>query len=127
MWYDRFSGIPPRHSPLETIFTLIMLERQRSRLLETRAMVQSIVGMHESKKTQDPAIAAFQEYCDNMFPFIDKAKNGAKDEIHQILAKFVSQRAKINLTPIYKAKAEHAKQMVSAQQFKLRPKPPGTI
>jgi hypothetical protein len=127
MWYDKFTGIPPRGSPLETIFVMVRLERQQSQLLETRALIQSIVGLHESRKTQDPAIEAFQEYCSKMFPFLDRALNVEKDEAHRRLMEFTKHPAKIALHPIYKQQAEHAKKMATLKRFKLQPKAPGTI
>jgi len=127
MWYDKFVGIPPRGSLLETIFVLVRLERQQAQLMETRAMLQAIVGLHESRSTQDPAIEAFQEYCSKMFPFLDRAMNAEREEAHQRLMEFVKHPARIALHPIYKQQAEHAKKMASLKRFKLRPKTPGTI
>lgn len=127
MWYDRFVGIPPRGSPLETIFVLIRLERQQAQLMETRALIQSIVGLHESKKTQDPAIEAFQEYCNKMFPFLDRAMNSEKEEQMRRLQEFVKYPAKIGLSSVYKQQADHAKKMATLKRFKLSPKAPGTI
>jgi hypothetical protein len=126
MWYDKFDGLPPRGSPLETIFVMVRLERQQAQLLETRAMIQSVVGLHESKKTQDPAIAAFQEYCNKMFPFLDRALNTEKEEAVARLNDFVKAPAKIALHPIYKQQAEHAKKMATLKRFRLQPKMPGT-
>lgn len=127
MWYDKFAGIPLRGSPLETIFVLVRLERQQAQLLETRAMIQAIVGLHDSRSTQDPAIEAFQEYCKRMFPFLDRAMDAEKNEAHERLKEFVKHPAKIALHPIYKQQAEHAKKMASLKRFKLQPKPPGTV
>lgn len=127
MWYDKFDGLPPRGSPLETIFVMVRLERQQAQLLETRALIQSVVGLHESKKTQDPAIEAFQEYCNKMFPFLDRALNTEKEEAHRRLMDFVKAPAKIALHPIYKQQAEHAKHMATLKRFKLQPKSPGTV
>jgi hypothetical protein len=127
MWYDKFVGIPPKGSPLETIFVLVRLERSQSQLLETRALIQSIVGLHESRKTQDPAIEAFNEYCAKMFPFLDRAMNTEKEEAHRRLMEFVKAPAKIALHPVYKQQAEHAKKMATLKRFKLSPKAPGTI
>lgn len=127
MWYDKFPSIPPRGSPLETIFVLVRLERSQAQLMETRALVQSIVGLHETRKTQDPAINAFQEFCDKMFPFLDRAMNSEKEQAHQRLMNFVAHPAKIALHPIYKQQAEHAKQMANLKRHKLTPRSPGTV
>lgn len=127
MWYDKFTGIPPRGSPLETVFVLVRLERQQAQLLETRALIQSVVGLHTEKKTQDPAIEAFKEYSSKMFPFLDRAMNTEKDEAMKRLEQFVKHPAKIALHPIYKQQAEHAKKMATLKRFKLQAKNPGTV
>lgn len=126
MWYDKYPGLPPRGSPLETLLVLVGLHRRQAELMSTRALVQSIVGMHESTKTQDPAIEAFKEYCDKMFPFLDRAVNTEKDAAHKRLEEFVKYPAKIALGPVYKQQAEHAKKMSTLRRFKIQPKMPGT-
>lgn len=127
MWYDKFHGLPPRGSPLETIFLMVMVQRRSAQLLETRALVQSIVGLHESKKTQDPAIEAFEQYCAKMFPVLTRALDSDKEKARTRLSEFVKYRAKIAMHPIYKQQAEHAKKMATLKRFKLQPKAPGTI
>jgi len=126
MWYDKFTGLPPRGSPLETIFVLVRLERQHAQLTETRALVQSIVGLYRDTKA-DPAIEAFQEYCSKMFPFLDSAMNTEKDEIKKRLEEFTRRPARISLIPHYKHLADHAKKMATLKRFKLVAKKPGTI
>jgi hypothetical protein len=127
MWYDKFVGLPPRGSLLESIMVLVRVERQRAQMMETRAIVQSIVGLHESKKTQDPAVQAFQEYCAKMEPQLDGIVKGEKQAAIDALKEFVKRPAKIDLHPIYKQRAEHAKRMATVKRFRLKPKSPGTI
>jgi len=126
LWYDKFNGLPPRNSLLETIFLMVMVQRRQAQLLETRALVQSIVGLHESKKTQDPAIEAFEAYCSKMFPVLSRAMDSDKEKARTNLADFVKKRAKISMHQIYKQQAEHAKKMATLKRFKLQPKMPGT-
>jgi hypothetical protein len=125
MWYDKFAGLPPRGSPLETVFLLVYLQRQEAQLLATRALVQSTLP--EGKEASDPAIAAYQKYCDAMFPFMERAANRGKDDERKLLAEFVKHRARILLHPIYKAQAENAKRVAVLKRFRLQPKIPGTI
>lgn len=125
MWYDKFRGLPPRGSPLETVFLLVYLQRQEAQLLSTRALVQSTLP--EGKEASDPAIAAYQKYCDAMFPFMERAANADKDAERKKLLEFIKHRAKISLHPIYKAQAENAKRMATLKRFRLQPKIPGTV
>lgn len=127
MWYDKYPGLPRRGSPLETLFVLVRLQRTQAEILSTRALVQSIVGLHEEKATQDPAIAAYQEFCDKMLPFLDRAVDNESEEARKRLADFVKSPARINLNPVYKQQAEHAKKMATLKRFKLQPKLPGTV
>lgn len=125
MWYDKFAGVPPRGSLLETIFVLVYLHRQNASMLSTRAVVQSLVGLHENRATQDPAVQAFEDYCNKMFPFLDKAMDTEKEASIKRLVEFTKHPAKIALSPVYKQQAEHAKRMATLRRFKLRPKMPG--
>jgi hypothetical protein len=120
MWYDKFDGMPPRGSPLESLFILVYLQRQEAHLLATRAIVQSTIPEGSAAK---PAIEAFQKYCDTMFPFIKKAET--EDEHHQRLAEFIKHRAKIDLRPIYKAQADSAKQTSIHKMMRIKPSIPG--
>lgn len=123
MWYDRYVGVPPRGSPLESLFTLVYLQRQEAQLLSTKALVQ--VSMPDSKSAQDPAIEAFQKYCDNMFPFLERASNLDKEEERKALLDFVKKPARISLKPIWKAQAEQARKVATYKRFSVRPEVPG--
>ncbi len=123
MWYDKFPGRPPRGSLMESLFTLIYLGRQEAELLATRALVQ--VSMPEMREAQDPAIEAFQKYCDRMFPFLERATNQDKEEARKRLMEFVKRPARIKLKPIWKMQAQHAKRMATLKKFALKPTMPG--
>ncbi len=130
MWYDKFVGIPPRGSLLEMVFVLVHIERHQTSLLQTRATVQSIIGLHEKRETQDPAIKAFAAYAEKMFPFLEKAGKVEEDEQYKRLRDFTKHAARIDLRPVYQAKADAAKQAAQAsnrRNFRLRPKLPGTV
>ncbi len=123
MWYDKFQGLPPRGSLLESLFTLVYLQRKEAELLSTRALVQ--VAMPDEREAQDPAIEAFQKYCDQMFPFLERATNKDKEEARKRLAEFVKKPAKIKLKPIWKMQAQHAKRMATLKRFAINPTVPG--
>lgn len=130
MWYDKFVGIPPRGSLLETVFILVRLDRHQTQLLETRATIQALIGLHENRSTQDPAIKAFQAYAETMFPFLEKAGKTEESEQHERLNKFVQHKARIDLAPVYKAKQEAARAAAlnsNRRHFRIKPKIPGTI
>jgi len=120
MWYDKYPGLPPRGSPLESLFLLVFLQRTESELLSTRALVQTSMPEGSAAK---PAIEAYQKYVDKMFPFIESASK--ESEIHERLREFVKYKAKIDLRPIMAAQAETARNNAVLRHNKLRPKIPG--
>lgn len=123
MWYDRFVGLPPRGSPLESLFLLVFLQRQEAQLLATRAIVQSTL-LTEGK--QDPALEAFKAYSEAMVPFLEKAQLGQQKTEHELLNEFVKSPMKIDLKPIYQSQVDQAKRLASLRQKRLKPRVPGT-
>jgi hypothetical protein len=123
MWYDRFQGLPPRGSLLESIFLLVFLSRQEAHLLATRAIVQSTLPEGSAAK---PAIEAYQKYCDRMFPHIERAGDMDKEQQRERLAAFVKKKATISLAPVLKAQADQQKKIAAFKQFRLKPRYPGT-
>jgi len=123
MWYDKFPGLPPRGSLLESLFTLVYLGRQEAELLSTRAVVQ--VSMPDSKEAQDPAIEAFQKYCDRMFPFLERAGDQEKEDARKRLLSFVKHPVKIQLKPVLKAAAARARKLATFKRFAVKPTSPG--
>ena len=120
MWYDKYDGLPPRGSPLESLFLLVFLQRQEAVLLSTRALVQSTLPEGKAGK---PAIEAFQKYADHMFPFISSASK--ETDMHERLREFVKHPVKIDLRPIRAASAESARQSAVLKHSRLRPQVPG--
>jgi hypothetical protein len=120
MWYDKYQGLPPRGSPLESLFILVYLQRQEAHLLATRAIVQSTIPEGSAAK---PAIEAFQKYCDTMFPFIASASK--ESEQHARLREFVKHPAKIDLRPVYQAQADTARRNSILRTTRLKPSIPG--
>lgn len=120
MWYDKYTGLPPRGTPLESLFLLVYLQRQESNLLATRALVQSTLPEGKAAK---PAIEAFQKYVDRMFPFIESASKETAD--HERLREFVKHPVKIDLKPVFAAQAESARKSAVFKHSRLRPQVPG--
>lgn len=120
MWYDKYDGLPPRGSPLESLFLLVYLQRQEADLLATRALVQSTLPEGQAAK---PAIEAFQKFVDRMFPFIESASKESAD--HERLRDFVKQPVRIDLRPVYAAQAESAKRNAALRHSRLKPSIPG--
>lgn len=120
MWYDKYNGLPPRGSPLESLFLFVFLQRQEAQLLATRAIVQSTIPEGAAAK---PAIAAFQKYCDTMFPAIKSA--AAETDMHARLREFIKHPAKIDLRPHYKNLAESARKTAVYRSMRLKPAIPG--
>ncbi len=117
MWYDKYPGVPDRGSPLEAAFVYISVQRQWSTLLATRALVQSTLP--EGKEASDPAMKAFQAYCDAMMPQLAD-KKPVKSEAHERLAQFVKSAVSIDLRPIWAATMAAANQKVRAQRRSVR-------
>lgn len=120
MWYDKYPGLPPRGSPLESLFLLVFLQRTERDLLSTRALVQTSMPEGTAAK---PAIEAYQKYVDKMFPFIESASK--ESEAHTLLREFVKYKAKIDLRPIMEAQAETARNNAVLRHSKLKPRIPG--
>lgn len=126
VWYDKFQGMPPRGSLLETLFVLVKLSRVQAEMRGTKALVQGILGLSSAGDKLDPAIQAFEEYYDQMLPFLERVSETEDDKDRKRLAEFVKHPVRINLNPIYQQQAQHARRMAALDRFKIRPKVPGT-
>jgi len=120
MWYDKYPGLPPRSSPLESLFLLVFLQRTESELLSTRALVQTSMPEGSAAK---PAIEAYQKYVDTMFPFIESASK--ESEVHALLREFVKHPVKIDLRPIREAQAQTARNNAVLRHNRLKAHVPG--
>lgn len=123
VWFDKYPTVPRRGSPLETVFVLVHLQRTQQQLLATRALVQSTLP---AGKAADPAIQAFEMYCDTMMPFLEKAANIEEDEARKFLKEFVKHPIRIDKRDIYKKQIEMLKRAPKGpptmKPFKLTPK-----
>ena len=116
MMYDKFPGLPPKGSPLGSLFFLVLLERKQNELLSTRAMVQAMLVSADDK---DPAIEAYHAYFDQTFPFLERAKNKEHEEGRAALLEFAKHPARLDMRPIWKAQVDIAKAKArSSEQYK---------
>lgn len=122
VWYDQYRGIPRHGSPLESLFMLVLLQRQFAQLLSTRALVQATLP--DEKEAADPAIAAFQKYHDTMFPFLDRIGDPDKEEQRKRLEEFVRRPARIDLKPIWRRTVETAKRIKNLKRMRVKQRKP---
>ncbi len=118
IWYDQNRGIPQHGSPLESLFLLVLIQRQQAQLLSTRALVQT--SMPDEKAAADPAIEAYQKYHDAMFPFLDRIGDPDTEAQRKRLEKFVKHNARIDLKPYWRRQAKAAKRVKNLRRMKLK-------
>ncbi len=118
MWYDKYQGLPPRNSPLETLFCLIYLQRQEQQLHATRALIQSTLP--EGQEQAKPAVEAFRKYYDLMMPFIETAKDVQKNSAREQLFAFAKHPMKIDLLHVYADKSRTATAKATRKAMKLK-------
>ncbi len=117
MWFEKASGPPPQGSLLESLFTMVLVERKRAELLATRALVQASIP---AGKDADPAIDAYQKYVDAMFPFLEKATDTDADDQKKNLAEFVKRNAKINLTEYFQRQVASSKNIAAMKTMRRK-------
>lgn len=117
MWYDKYPGIPPRGSPLEAVFTRIYVQRQQVELMGTRAMVLS--SLADNTAATRKAVEGFQEFCDSIFPFFEKAAELDKERDIKRLMEHVAKPMRIDIGSI-KAERAAAARAKAHNKFKLR-------
>jgi len=118
--YDKYQGLPPRNSPLESVFLLVYIRRQEADLLATRALVRSILNLSESKELEEEAIKAFEDYCERMFPFWKRAEDLEVDEQRKALMELVKKPLKIKLPELYRAQAAMLRKKTKGSQQRAR-------
>lgn len=127
MWYDKYPGLPPAGSPLESIFVLVFLRRKESELLATRAMVTATV---RAGREGDPAVKAFKAFCEAMFPYLEQAANTELDNAKKALNEMVKKPLQIKMSHIYDMQAQSVassnRTARSMARFRVKPKLPGT-
>lgn len=122
--YERYQGLPPSGSPLETVFLIVQREKQRADVLAVKAQAQSLIlilqQLGASAAVSKPAVAAFDAYVEQVLP-IEKPTDGISDE-HKKLREFVKAPAKINTQHIAEQRLAVAKQKVAQNTRRLRPR-----
>jgi hypothetical protein len=109
MWYDKYPGVPPRGSPLETLFLLVHLGRKEAELLATRSLVRGqFASLAKSPEAAKSAYEAYQSYADAMFPFLEQAANTTTSD-HTRLMEHIKYPMQINTQAIRRERAEEAK------------------
>jgi hypothetical protein len=107
VWYDKYPGVPPRGSPLETLFVWVHIQRKEAELLATRSLVRGQFAMlAKSPESAKAAYEAYQTYTDAMFPFLEQAANTTTDD-HTRLMEHVKYPMQIDIRAI---RQEHAKE-----------------
>jgi hypothetical protein len=121
MWFDKYPGVPPRGSPLETVFLLVHLGRKEAEMLSTRALVRGqFAAMARSESSAKTAYEAYVAYEEAMFPFIEQATNTFNQD-HQRLMEHVAHPMQIDVASIMKERA-HADRLKGLRKFQARAK-----
>lgn len=78
--------MPPRGSPLETLFVFVAIQRKEAELLATRSLVRGQFALlAKSPDAAKAALEAYQNYADTMFPFLERAANTSVDDHQRLL------------------------------------------
>lgn len=93
---------------MESVFTHVFIDRKKSELMATRAMVQAVLP---DGKKGDPVVEAYQKYVEYLMPFLEKTEATDLDKQKAALAEFVKHNAKINLADYFKQQVETAKRL----------------
>jgi len=121
--YDRYQGLPPPGSHLETIFLLVYRERQKSEVLAVKAQVQSLIllvqQMAGNSSAAKPAITAYEAYTDHMMP-VEKQDNELSEETKR-LKEFVRYKGRINTSHILEQRIAQGAQKAERKARRLRP------
>lgn len=124
MWYDKYPGVPPRGSPLETLFLLVHVSRKESELLATRSLVRGQFALlSKSAEAAKSAFEAYQLYADAMFPFLERAVNTTTADNARLM-EHVRFPMQINMLSIRQERAAEAKAQ-GLRRFKLGAKSAG--
>jgi hypothetical protein len=116
-WYDTAPAPAPRGSLLESVFTHVFVERKKTELMSTRALVQAVLP--EGKKG-DPVVDAYQKFVEFLMPFLEKTETSDLDKQKKTLAEFVKYNAKINLTDYFKQQVATAKRLSLLKSLKKK-------
>lgn len=122
VWYDKYPSVPPRDSPLETLFVFVGIQRKEAELLATRSLVRGqFAVLARSTESAQAAYDAYQAYADSMFPFLEQAANTTTSD-HSRLMEHVKYPMQIDTKMVRHDRAKVAR-AAGLRKFKLEPKP----
>lgn len=120
MLYDKYVGVPPRGSPLESIFCIVSSRRQNA---IAQGIMVLVAGFRDSKETPE----RFQEFLSSMFPYLQGVEERQNEEAREALMDLVGKRLSIDTTQIGRPERSSTR-MVSreaTERFRIQPKIPG--
>lgn len=120
LWYDTIRDKPPAGSALETLLCMVYVHRLNAELRATRALVQATLP---AGKEADPAIKAYQDYHDNLMPFLARAEDTEKEATIARLKEFVRGHAVIDKGTLLRQKMSDEHRRARARAQALRPQP----
>lgn len=119
VWYDKYPGVPPRGSPLETLFIYVHVARKEAELLATQTLVRcQFALLSKTPEGAKSAYEAYQNYAGVMFPMLERAANTTVDD-HTRLMEHVKYPMRIDVQAIRYMQAEQAKQK-GLRKFQLK-------
>lgn len=89
---------------------LVWLQRQQQALMATQAMIAA-VRAGDTEEANEAVIKAFDEYCEKMFPFFQRATDTKLDEQKKALKEFVGKPLRIKMSDIYASQAKTLKKI----------------
>lgn len=120
MWFDKYPSVPPRGSPLETVFVHVTVQRKDAELLSTRALVRSQWALlAKSPDAAKASFEAYEAYAESMFPFLEKAQGLATMDDNQKLLEHVKHPMQIDIQAIKRERAADTRAR-ALQKFKMR-------
>jgi hypothetical protein len=122
MWYEKYPGVPPRGSPLETVFLLVSLQRREAELLSQRTLLRGQLAiLGKSTEAVKAAVESFEAYYDTLFPFMAEAADLDKQNDRAKLLEHVRYPMQINMGALRKELAGNAKAKAS-NKYKIKEK-----
>jgi hypothetical protein len=110
MLYDLASTPPEPGSMLESVFLLVSLRKREAELLQTEALITTILGAASEK--YEPIETALKAYKNAMFPFLESEKIKRADMAKEALKQWTSHVA-FKVQPLWTAYDGKTKRMHS--------------
>jgi hypothetical protein len=110
MLYDLASTPPEPGSMLESVFLLVSLRKREAELLQTEALITTILGAASEK--YEPIETALKAYKNAMFPFLESENIKRADMAKEALKQWTSHVA-FKVQPLWTAYDGKTKRMHS--------------